>query len=286
MSTNSILNNTLSNTAQRFLDVNTQRVGQSIERVSSGIRTNRAADDVAGSAISEALRSDIRVLRQGVRNLNDGISLINVVEGALNEQGGALIRLKELATQGASGTIGDFERQTLQLEVSSLVAEINRIAATTEFNGRTLLDGSLASSIQVSDQASIQIGVDSQNASRINLNVELDLSASNSTQLGIDSLSVSTSEDARTALEAIDTALSTLTFARGRAGAVQNRFAKSLGTVAVSIENLTAADSTIRDADIAEELALLTRNQIVAQASVTMVGQTALSGQNLLDILQ
>ncbi|MBT3183249.1 MAG: flagellin FliC [Nitrospina sp.] len=286
MSTNSILNNTLSNTAQRFLDVNTQRVGQSIERVSSGIRTNRAADDVAGSAISEALRSDIRVLRQGVRNLNDGISLINVVEGALNEQGGALIRLKELATQGASGTIGDFERQTLQLEVSSLVAEINRIAATTEFNGRTLLDGSLASSIQVSDQASIQIGVDSQNASRINLNVELDLSASNSTQLEIDNLSVSTSADARTALEAVDTALSTLTFARGRVGAVQNRFTKSLGTVAVSIENLTAADSTIRDADIAEELALLTRNQIVAQASVTMVGQTALSGQNLLDILQ
>jgi flagellin len=286
MSTNSILNNTLSNTAQRFLDINTQRVGQSIERVASGIRTNRASDDVAGSAISDALRSDVRVLRQGVRNLNDGISLINVVEGALNEQGGALIRLKELATQGASGTIGDFERQTLQLEVSSLVAEIDRIAATTEFNGRTLLDGSLASSVQASEQASIQLGVDSQSASRINLNTELDLSASNSTQLGIDSLSVSTSEDARTALEAIDTALSTLTFARGRAGAVQNRFAKSLGTVAVSIENLTAAVSTIRDADIAEELAVLTKNQIVAQASVSMVGQTNLSGQNLLGILQ
>ena len=99
MTTNSIFNNTLSNTAQKFLDINTRRVGQSIERVSSGIRVNRAADDVAGLAISEALRSDIRVLRQGVRNLNDGISLINVVEGALNEQSGAVIRLKELATQ-------------------------------------------------------------------------------------------------------------------------------------------------------------------------------------------
>ena len=130
MATNSILTNTLSNTAQRFLDINTRRVGQSLERIASGIRTNRAADDVAGLAISDALRSDIRVLRQGVRNLNDGISLINVVEGALNEQSGAIIRLRELATQGASGTIGTFERQTLNLEISSLVAEIDRIAAT------------------------------------------------------------------------------------------------------------------------------------------------------------
>ena len=142
MATNSIFNNTLSNTAQKFLDINTRRVGQSIERISSGIRVNRAADDVAGIAISEALRSDIRVLRQGVRNLNDGISLINVVEGALNEQSGAVIRLNELATQGASETLGASERQTINLEIASLTAEIDRIAATTEFNGRTLLDGS------------------------------------------------------------------------------------------------------------------------------------------------
>ena len=286
MATNSIFNNTLSNTAQKFLDINTRRVGQSIERISSGIRVNRAADDVAGLAISDALRSDIRVLRQGVRNLNDGISLINVVEGALNEQGGAIIRLRELASQGASGTIGEFERQTLNLEISSLVAEIDRIAATTEFNSRTLLDGSLAQSVLVSKQIFIQIGINSQSESRLNLNVELNLSASNTTQLGINNLSVSTSEEAQTALDDIATALETLNFSRGRTGALQNRFAKSLGTLAVSIENLTAADSTLRDADIAEELALLRRNQIIAQASVTMVGQTNLAGQNLLDILQ
>ena len=286
MATNSIFNNTLSNTAQKFLDINTRRVGQSIERISSGIRVNRAADDVAGLAISDALRSDIRVLRQGVRNLNDGISLINVVEGALNEQGGAIIRLRELASQGASGTIGEFERQTLNLEISSLVAEIDRIVATTEFNGRTLLDGSLAQSVLVSKQIFIQIGINSQSESRLNLNVELNLSASNTTQLGINNLSVSTSEEAQTALDDIATALETLNFSRGRTGALQNRFAKSLGTLAVSIENLTAADSTLRDADIAEELALLRRNQIIAQASVTMVGQTNLAGQNLLDILQ
>ena len=286
MATNSIFNNTLSNTAQKFLDINTRRVGQSIERVSSGIRVNRAADDVAGLAISEALRSDIRVLRQGVRNLNDGISLINVVEGALNEQSGAVIRLNELATQGASETLGASERQTINLEIASLTAEIDRIAATTEFNGRTLLNGSLAQSVLVSKQIFIQIGINSQSESRLNLNVELDLSASNSTQLGINNLSVSTSEDAQTALDDIAAALETLNFSRGRTGALQNRFAKSLGTLASSIQNLTAANSILRDADIAEEVALLTRNQIIAQASVTMVGQTNLASQRLLDILQ
>ena len=286
MTTNSIFNNTLSNTAQKFLDINTRRVGQSIERISSGIRVNRAADDVTGLAISESLRSDIRVLRQGVRNLNDGISLINVVEGALNEQTGAVIRLRELASQGASGTIRTFERQAINLEISSLVAEIDRIAATTEFNGRTLLNGSLAQSVLVPKQIFIQIGINSQSESRLNLNVELDLSASNSTQLGINNLSVSTSEDAQTALDDIAGALKTLNFSRGKTGALQNRFAKSLGTLASSIQNLTAANSILRDADIAEEVALLTRNQIIAQASVTMVGQTNLASKNLLDILQ
>ena len=285
MAINSILNNTLSNTAQKFLGINTQRVGQSIERISLGIRVNKAAEDIAGLAVSDALRSDIRVLRQGARNTNDGISLINVVEGALNAQSGAVIQLKELATQGISGTIGAFERQTLNLVISSLVAQIDRLAATTEFNGRTLLDGSLAQSVQASEQDFIQIGIDSQNVSRINLNVELDLSASNSTQLGLNNLSVSSSADAQAALDQIETALDTLNVSRGRAGALQNRFSKALGISAVSIENLTAADSTIRDADIAEELAVLTRNQIIAKAAVTMVGQTNLAGQNLLDIL-
>ena len=285
MTTNSIFNNTLSNTAQKFLDINTRRVGQSIERISLGVRVNKAAEDIAGLAVSDALRSDIRVLRQGARNINDGISLINVVEGALNAQSGAVIQLKELATQGISGTIGAFERQTLNLVISSLVAQIDRLAATTEFNGRTLLDGSLAQSVQASEQDFIQIGIDSQNVSRINLNVELDLSASNSTQLGLNNLSVSSPADAQAALDQIETALDTLNVSRGRAGALQNRFSKALGTIAVSIENLTAADSTIRDADIAEELAVLTRNQIIARAALTMVGQTNLSGQNLLDIL-
>ena len=283
---NSILNNTLSNTAQRYLGTNFNRVGQSIVRVSFGTRINKASDDIAGLAISEALRSDIRALRQGARNLNDGVSLLNVVEGGLNEQAGAVIRIKELATQGSSGTIGDFERRTLQLEVSSLVAEIDRIAATTKFNGKGLLDGALSKSVQVSQQLSIQIGINGQDASRINLNTELDQGASNSSQLGLRSLLISTQEGAQSAITQSDEALKALNDSRGKAGAVQNRFSKALGTLGVSIESLTQADSTIRDADIAEEIAILTRNQIVASASVNMVGQSNLTGQNLLNILQ
>ena len=282
---NSILNNTLSNTAQRYLGTNFNRVGQSIVRVSFGTRINKASDDIAGLAISEALRSDIRALRQGARNLNDGVSLLNVVEGGLNEQAGAVIRIKELATQGSSGTIGDFERRTLQLEVSSLVAEIDRIAATTKFNGKGLLDGALSKSVQVSQQLSIQIGINGQDASRINLNTELDQGASNSSQLGLRSLLISTQEGAQSAITQSDEALNALNDSRGKAGAVQNRFSKALGTLGVSIESLTQADSTIRDADIAEEIAILTRNQIVASASVNMVGQSNLTGQNLLSIL-
>jgi flagellin len=285
MGNNSILNNNLSNTAQRYLNINFFRVGQSIERVSFGTRINKASDDIAGLAISEALRSDIRALRQGARNLNDGVSLLNVVEGGLNEQAGAVIRIKELATQGSSGTIGDFERLTLQLEVSSLVAEIDRIAATTDFNGKNLLGGSLARSVQASRQLSIQIGVNGEEASRINLNTELNQAASNSSKLGLDRLLVTSQEDAQIAIDQSEDALKILNTSRGKAGAVQNRFANALGTLGVSIESLTSADSTIRDADIAEEIAILTRNQIVASASVTMVGQSNLRGQNLLSIL-
>ena len=140
-----IFNNIPSLNAQRILGVNNERLSKSVERIASGIRINRGADDAAGLAISEALRSDIRGLRQAVRNANDGVSLINVAEGAMNEQSGILIRLRELASQAATGTVGSTERQTLQLEFSALQNEIDRIANTTEFNGQKLIDGTLAS---------------------------------------------------------------------------------------------------------------------------------------------
>ena len=147
-----IFNNIPSLTAQRILGVNNNRLALSVERISSGIRINRAADDAAGLAISVGLRSDVRALRQAVRNAGDGISLLNVTEGALNEQSGILIRLRELASQAATGTVGSTERATIQLEFTALRSELDRISATTEFNGLKLINGNLASSVAATSQ--------------------------------------------------------------------------------------------------------------------------------------
>lgn len=280
-----IFNNIASLNAQRILGTNNDRLATSVERISSGIRINRGADDAAGLAISEALRSDIRGLRQAVRNANDGISLINVAEGALNEQSSILIRLRELASQAATGTVGSTERATIQLEFSSLRNEIDRIAATTQFNGQGLVDGSLASGASAATQVLIQVGIDSGANSRINLNTEINLAAVTSTSLGIDTLSVTAAAEALTTLDTINTAISTVTQGRGKVGAVQNRLTRSVGNLSVSIENLQAAESAIRDADIAEEIATLTRNQILVQSATAMVGQANLIPQSILQLL-
>jgi len=281
-----IFNNIASLNAQRLLGVNSSRLATSVERISSGIRINKASDDAAGLAISEGLRSDIRALRQAVRNANDGVSLINVTEGALNEQAGILIRLRELASQAATGTVSSTERATIQLEFSALRNEVDRIAATTEFNGQKLVDGSLASSVTSTSQIFIQIGINSSADSRINLNEQVALEAMTSTGLSIHELSVTSAQGALSALSQMDTSISQITAGRGKIGAVQNRLAKSISNLSVGIENLTAADSQIRDADIAEEVAMLTRNQILVQASTAMVGQANLIPQSVLQLLQ
>ena len=280
-----IFNNIPSLNAQRILGTNNDRLAQSVERISSGIRINRGADDAAGLAISEALRSDIRALRQAVRNANDGISLINVAEGALNEQGSILIRLRELASQASTGTVGSTERATIQLEFDQLRNEIDRIAVTTEFNGQNLVDGSLASGVASASQILVQVGIDNGANSRINLNQQIDLTSITQTGLSIDSIAVSTAAAALTALSSINTAITTVTQNRGKVGAVQNRLTRSIANLGVTIENLSAAESAIRDADIAEEIALLTRNQILVQSSTAMVGQANLIPQSILQLL-
>lgn len=280
-----IFNNIPSLNAQRILGINNDRLAQSVERIASGIRINRGADDAAGLAISEALRSDIRALRQAVRNANDGISLINVTEGALNEQSGILIRLRELSSQAATGTVGSTERATIQLEFNALRSEIDRISATTEFNGQKLVDGSLEASVAAVNQISIQVGIDSSVNSRINLNTEVNLAAVTSSSLGIDVLAVTTAGAALSALDFINTAIATVTAARGSVGAVQNRLVRTITNLSVTVENLQAAESAIRDADIAAEVALLTRNQILVQASTAMVGQANLIPQAVLQLL-
>ena len=280
-----IFNNIASTNAQRILGINNQRLATSIERISSGIRINRGADDAAGLAISEGLRSDIRALRQATRNANDGMSLVNVAEGALNEQSSILIRLRELASQAATGTVGSTERATIQLEFSALRDELTRIAATTEFNGTGLIDGTLASSVATTSHTLIQIGIDSSSDSRIDLNDSLSLDAVTSSTLGIASLSVTASAEALTALSVIDTAIASVTASRGKVGAVQNRLQRSVSALSISSENLQAAESSIRDADIAHEIAQLTRNQILVQTSTAMVGQSNLIPQSVLQLL-
>lgn len=280
-----IFNNIPSLNAQRILGTNNDRLAQSVERISSGIRINRGADDAAGLAISEALRSDIRALRQAVRNSNDGISLINVTEGALNEQSSILIRLRELSSQAATGTVGSTERQTVQLEFDALRLEIDRIANTTAFNGQLLVDGSLASGVNPDNQILIQVGINSSADSRINLNEQINLTAVTSSSLGVDVLSVTSAAGALTALDAINSAISIVTQSRGKVGAVQNRLVRTISNLSISVENLQAAESSIRDADIAEEVALLTRNQILVQAATAMVGQANLIPQSVLQLL-
>ena len=280
-----IFNNIPSITAQRILGVNNNRLALSVERISSGIRINRASDDAAGLAISEGLRSDIRALRQAVRNASDGISLMNVTEGALNEQSGILIRLRELASQAATGTVGSTERATIQLEFTALRAELDRISATTEFNGLKLINGNLASGVAINSHTLIQIGIDSTANSRIDLNTQINLSSIDSTQLEIHNLSVTASSEALTALDKINEAIGSITESRGKVGAVHNRLSRSIANLSVSVENLTAAESSIRDADIAEEVAELTRNQILVQTATAMVGQANLIPQSVLQLL-
>jgi len=275
-----IFNNITSLNAQRHLGINNQRLAQSIERVSSGLRINKAGDDVAGLAVSEKLRSDIRVLQQGLRNLNDGLSMINVVEGALNEQTDMIIRMRELAAQSASATIGDPERALLQIEVDALIAEIDRFAAATEFNGQPLLDGSLATFI-------VHFGLDATVNSQIDLVAVGAIPAlgADSTQLGVVGLDISTAALAQAALTTLDTATDTVITIRAGTAAVQNRFTRIINTQATVIENLQAAESQIRDADIAEEIALLTRNQILVESATAMVGQANLIPQTVLQLL-
>jgi len=280
-----IFNNIASVNAQRILGVNNDRLSQSIERISSGMRINKGADDAAGLAISEGLRSDIRALRQATRNANDGISLINVTEGALNEQSSILIRLRELASQAATGTVGSTERATIQLEFSALRDELTRISQTTQFNGIGLLDGNLRASLATASHTQIQIGIDSSSNSRIDLNSTLDLNAVTATTLSIHNLSVTGAAQALTALSTIDTAIASVTATRGKVGAVQNRLQRSVSSLSITSENLQAAESAIRDADIAHEIAQLTRNQILVQTSTAMVGQSNLIPQSVLQLL-
>ncbi|MFQ5449812.1 MAG: flagellin [Nitrospinaceae bacterium] len=270
--------------SQRSLETNRAKLGTSISRIASGVRITKSADDVAGLAVSQGLYSDVRALKQGARNLSDGLSLINAADGALNEQAGILIRLRELASQAATGTIGQTERETIQLEFDALRKEVDRIGNTSEFNGQKLIDGSLAAGSGQS--VVLQIGLNSSQNSRIDLNQEVNITAATSQALGFADSSILTQEDAQKALESLTQAISQLSGIRSRVGANQNQLIRALNTQNTTIESLTGAVSTIKDADLAEEFAQLTKNQILVQAGAAMVGQSNLIPQSVLTLLQ
>ncbi len=260
--------------AQRNLADTTRRLQTSLQRLSSGLRITRAADDAAGLVISEGFRAEIRSLSQASRNANDGISLLQIAEGALNETSSLLIRMRELAVQAASGTLGSSERTTIDDEFQDLSAEITRIANVTEFNGISLLNSTSA--------ISFQIGSGATSSDTISLTAV----QANASALGVGTaVSVATTNGATSAIDTLDSAISSVATLRAGFGTVQNRLESTIRSLAVAIENTAAAESQIRDVDFASETAELTRNQVLQQAGISVLGQANISTQSALSLL-
>jgi flagellin len=278
-----IFNNLASNTAQRLLSENNNKLSQIFSRIASGERIQKSSDDSAGMMTSEALKSDVRTLRQGIRNLNEGISLLNVVDGALNEEISIVIRMRELSIQSATGTIGSTERQATNLEFSAMRDELNRISKTTEFNGIKLLDGSLSSS--ASDHKTIQFGLDSKKWSSININRTVNVTSLTALNLKLNELSISSQNGAAASSDKLDSVMDGMLAIRGRLGSTQNILDRTLNNTLTAAENLNAAGSTINDADMASEFARLTKQQILVQSSSAMIGQSNLFPQGVIQLL-
>lgn len=263
--------------AQKNLYMTDINLNKSMARLASGQRINQASDDAAGLAISENLKAQIRGLRQANRNTNDGISLVQIAEGSLNEVSNMLIRLRELGVQGASDTIGDTERKFLDVEYQQLKSEIQRVTESTQFNGYDLLNGTGA----VID---IQVGVNNDPfKDRISFNA----GAANSTleALGMVAESVDSKQGAQTSLSVIDSALISVNAIRANFGAMQNRLQSTSNNLLVYDENMQAANSRIRDTDIAAETTEMMRNNILKQAGVSILGQANQSAQLALKLL-
>ncbi len=261
--------------AQRALSQVTDRLAVSYRRLATGLRINSAADDAAGLAISERLRAQVRSLDQARRNAMDGISLVQTGEGALGEVGNILLRLRELAVQSANGSVSSTDRGTLDEEFQQLVDEIDRIGRGTEFNGIKLLDGS-ASNVVFQVGLGIAAGIDT---------LPVSLAPVLATGLGIDVLGVTSVLAATTALTAIDDAINSVSRVRGKFGAMQNRLESTIRNLAVQSENLAAAESRIRDVDVAYETAQVAKNQILQQAAIAILAQANAQPQLALRLL-
>ena len=268
--------NVASLNAQRNLGVSQSNLAKSMQRLSSGLRINSAKDDSAGLAISDRMTAQIRGLNQAARNANDGISMAQTAEGALQETTNLLQRMRELAVQGANDTNNATDRDSIQGEIDQLVLELDRIATSTKFNGTALIDGSL------SGGATFQVGANS-GADQV---ISFAISGATSTDLGVSALAVDASGSAQTSIEAIDGALAKVDEIRGGLGAVQNRFESTIANLNNSAENISAARSRIMDADIAQETSAMTKSNILQQAGVAILAQANQAPQLALSLLQ
>ena len=277
----SVLTNVASLNAQRNLAQSTEMLSASIGRLSSGQRINKAGDDAAGLGISEALKSSVRSISQAQRNANDGVSMSQVAEGAMSEMQGIVSRMRELSVQSANSTLGATERGYIQTEFGQLRNEINRISSVTEFNGQKLIDGSASTGL------SFQVGIKNTANDRIAMSItKLTTSTLGSTSLHLASASLSTVTNARNAMGAFDKAIQQLSGARAKVGAVQNRMNVTISNLASSHENLSAANSRIRDVDVADETASMTKAQILSQAGLAVLSQANQLPQSALSLLR
>jgi flagellin len=263
--------------AYRNLSVTDGQMSKSLEKLSSGFRINRAADDAAGLSISEGLRSQVGGLKVAVRNAQDAISVVQTAEGALTEVHSILQRMRDLAVQSANGGAATTGSQAAaDTEVTSLKAELDRISSTTKYGGTALLDGAF--------NGTFQVGANNSTAERINVAVTQDVS---STGLGLTgTFGVGTTASAQSAIATLDTAISSVSTARASLGAVQNRFEHTIANLNVATENLSASESRIRDTDMAQEMVQFTRSQILSQAGTSMLAQANQGPQSVLSLLR
>jgi flagellin len=269
--------NTQSLAAQRNLSVNNGAQKSSIEKLASGTRINRAADDAAGLAISEKMRADIRSVRQDVRNANDGISMIQTAEGAMTEVSNILVRFRELSVQAASDTVGDTQRGFIDKEVQQLKQEVTRISNSTEFNGHKLLNGEGGS-------LDIQVGLNN-NADLDRFHYDVSKTNVSLDALGVGGVSVADKASAQGNLSMIDQAINTLSGNRAELGALQNRLQSSVNSMQIYDENMSSARSRIYDVDMASETAELTKENILSQAGVSVLSQANQNSQLALKLI-
>lgn len=280
-----IVNNISAMNTNRVLGATDNAMGKTLEKLSSGLRINRAADDAAGLAISEKMRAQIRGMRQAIRNAQDGISFIQTAEGALNETHAILNRMRELTVQAANGIYTPEDKDKLQEEFDQLRKELDRIADTTEFNTQKLLDGTFSVSGGTTGGTTIEFQVGPNEKQRIETNI----ASMKAEKLGISGgLTIggdASYADLDNVLNAIDEAIDKVSTERSKLGAIQNRLEHTIANLSVTMENLAASESRIRDADMAEAMTEFTKNQILIQSATAMLAQANMKPQAVLQLL-